>query len=364
MAAKKKRDRPEITFDYACDALMRALDGPARREVVDGLVRTGRLRESLERLRAAMREHAFRAGDETVHLARVVRQLDRKTRTEGFHVLHDWDGIAERLNEDMIPVDVLTFLMDKSTPAGREASILAILLDYYFLYVLSLLSLRAWDDGDPDASFARLDALVERLQGPDGSGHRFVDDPETLVHLATSHFEAEDASYDALLERARKLGAMRRCRMALSHAGILACHLRFGFEATYGRDLVKTRDDNVADYPWLLFALSTLLEAVDAEPPPGAPAYRERLLEGLLNGLSPDPRAFVGKMPELLSPLADELERFRERFLSERDRLLDAMKVCEPEADGYSPLGFHFNFVHNVLKAMVVDALLRGEPGA
>ena len=39
----------------------------------------------------------------------------------------------------------------------------------------------------------------------------------------------------------------------------MGSHLRFGFEATYGRDTVVMRDDNVADYPWLCFALATLM---------------------------------------------------------------------------------------------------------
>ena len=32
-----------------------------------------------------------------------------------------------------------------------------------------------------------------------------------------------------------------------------------------------------------------------------------------------------------------------------------------PSEDAYSPIAFYFNFSHNLLKAMVVDALLRGE---
>ncbi len=40
----------------------------------------------------------------------------------------------------------------------------------------------------------------------------------------------------------------------------MGSHLRFGFEATYGRDTVVMRDDNVADYPWLCFALLTVMQ--------------------------------------------------------------------------------------------------------
>ena len=36
--------------------------------------------------------------------------------------------------------------------------------------------MRAWDDDDPDAILERVTRLVVELQGPDGSGHHFVDD--------------------------------------------------------------------------------------------------------------------------------------------------------------------------------------------
>src|SRR5207247_10084647 len=50
-----------------------------------------------------------------------------------------------------------------------------------------------------------------------------------------------------------------RTNIALGHAASMGCHLRFGFEATCGRDTVALRDDNTADYPWLCFALATLM---------------------------------------------------------------------------------------------------------
>ena len=47
--------------------------------------------------------------------------------------------------------------------------------------------------------------------------------------------------------------------MALGHAASMGSHLRFGFEATYARDTVIMRNDNVTDYPWLSFSLATLM---------------------------------------------------------------------------------------------------------
>ena len=49
-------------------------------------------------------------------------------------------------------------------------------------------------------------------------------------------------------------------------------HLRFGFETTYGKDAVQMRDDNAADYPWLRYALITLLTELNTSYP-NAPAY-------------------------------------------------------------------------------------------
>ena len=141
----------------------------------------------------------------------------------------------------------------------------------------------------------------------------------------------------------------------------MGSHLRFGFEATYGRDTVVMRDDNVADYPWLCFALVTVmqehvrLEADGADDEDQAP-----IIEAILNGLSADARAFVGEPPASLSNSDDDRVAFRALFLQHRDALVDAFQRYKPAADLYSPLAFFFNFSHNVLKGTVVDALLRG----
>ena len=123
----------------------------------------------------------------------------------------------------------------------------------------------------------------------------------------------------------------------------MGCHLRFGFEATYGRDTIVMRNDNVADYPWLSFALSTLMDEYAAGRDPA-------VAEGLLNGLSPDALAFVKTPP------------FAEAFAAHREELVDRFEALRPSDGAYSPLSFFFNFSHNVVKGTVVDALLRGVP--
>ena len=137
---------------------------------------------------------------------------------------------------------------------------LAVLLDYYLMYLLALLSLRVWDDGAADDNLARLEALLAEVQGPGGSGQRFCDDAEALMLVATAHFELQERGYGLLLERVRTLAPRRRTRVALQHAAAMGCHLRFGFEATYARDTIRMRDDNVADYPWLCFAVAGAMD--------------------------------------------------------------------------------------------------------
>ena len=310
-----------------------------------------------------MRANLFQAGSGQVFLERTIRALDTRTREDGFHVLIDWDGKAEKFNEETIPVDVVLFLLDMPEPQKSRETVLAILLDYYFFYALALLSLRAWDEGSADTNFDRLTRLLGELHGPDGSGHYFVSNAETLILIAIAHFEYDIGAYDRLLAKVRTLNLEHRTRVALAHAAILGSHLRFGFETNYERDIIKMRIDNVPDYPWVLAALATLMEAYTRLSKAGTEGdARDTIVEGLLNGLSTDPRAFVGTPPSSLEPYQDMLRSFHERFSTYRDDLLEAFEGQRPSADTYSPVALYFNFPHNVLKAIVVDALLREEP--
>src|SRR5262249_62222890 len=122
-----------------------------------------------------------------------------------------------------------------------------------------------------------------------------------------------------LLRRVKTLNHAHRVRVAIDHASSMGCHLRFGFEATYGRDTTQMRDDNVADYPWLCFALETLMREyarlrdarVDADG-------RVAIVEAMVNGLSPDARAFLGAAPTSLAACAVEREAVRDGFFASR----------------------------------------------
>jgi hypothetical protein len=361
--SKGSRSKPELTFDGACALMERILGGAIRREILGEVARSKNFDKALLRLRESLRSHRFGTGSGQVSLDRMVNRFDSRTRQDGFHVLHDWDGKADRFNEESIPVDVLNFTMRSEVAEPHREKALAILLDYYFMYVLALMSLRVWDEPDASDHLDRLTDLVHELQGPEGSGQKLADNAETLLFIGTSHFEPDAGAYDRMLEKVRSLNEPHRRNAALVHAAILASHLRFGFEATYGRDVIAMREDNTPDYPWLSFALSTLMNAYARMHDEGVQGIeRQRVVESLLNGLTADPRAFVGgNPPAALAAHEGERSRFRELFLRYRPDLLREFEDHRPSDQAYSPLSFFFNFSHNTLKAIVVDALLRGE---
>lgn len=355
-------------FRDACALVEAALDGDARARLVADVARSSPLGRALARLRERMRSNSFDV---------FLPEYDLRTRQEGFHALHDWDGKAETVLGDTIPVDVLDYVARGRGQDDTNAHTLAILLDYYYLHVLSLLALRVWDEGDADQNLGRVGALLALLQGANGSGQRFVADAGTLILLATSHYEEVERGYGRLLERVRRLNRGHQLEIALGHASSMGCHLRFGFEATYRRDTVRMRDDNVADYPWLCYALATLMREYIARvpvAPPPAPSTRradssqtggcDRIVEALVNGLSADARAFVGAPPASLAGAGAERAEFRDAFLARRADLLAAFERHRPAEGRYTPLALFFNFSHNVVKGAVVDALLTGETWA
>jgi hypothetical protein len=338
------------SFADACALVESALD--ARTRLVDDLSRSKPLGHALNRLRDHMRANSFDA---------FLPQYDHRTRQEGFHALHDWDGRAEQVLGDTIPVDVLDYVLRQRAQVDTNPRTIAVLLDYYYVHVLSLLALRVWDEGDADANLDRVGALLARLQGEGGSGQPLVADAETLILVATSHYEAVERGYDRLLRRVRTLSPAHQLRVALGHASSMGCHLRFGFEATYRRDTVSMREDNVADYPWLCYALVTLMREYVSSPN-RSPASGSPVIEAMVNGLSADARAFVGAPPALLAGAEAERAEFRDAFLAYRGDLIAAFERYRPVDGRYTPLSFFFNFSHNVLKGTVADAAARGEP--
>src|SRR5690349_23164076 len=247
----------------ACAQLESLLDSPLRRDVATVAAKQSTMGRGIDYLAERMRSHTWGAGGRDFNLAATIDGLDLATRAEGLHVLHDWNGKEDRVTDDSIAVDALQFAAEHIGDRPANAEALAVAIDYYFLYLLALIAMRSWDDAEPGANLDRVTALLGHLQGPCGSGQRMANDAETLLLIATSHFEPSEAGYDRRLAPARALPRKNRLAMALTHAQAMGGHLRFGYEVTYGKDFKAMRDDNGADYPWLLFGLSEVMEEWD-----------------------------------------------------------------------------------------------------
>jgi hypothetical protein len=344
-----------VTFAEAHERLGEVLRGPARGEILDALTAEG-ADTALAQLRRAMHAHTFPAAGAVINLRRVVDALDARTRREGLHVLQGWDYVAHRFPDEIAPVLLLDYC-GRVGAANNGRRALAILLDQYFLAVLSLLVVRAWDDGDTNENIDRVGGLLRDLGGPQGSGVRFIDDAETLLLLAVSYFHPEERGYDSILERVKTLDSAHQVRCALTCAAIQASHLRWGLRFMYRRDVSLMRADNEVDYRWLLYSLLTLLREYSRALGGEHDEARARVVEGLVNGLSADPWAFVEKAPAFLRALQAEHDEFRELLESVRGELVKDCESQRPAAGEYSPLGFATNFLSNAAVASVVVAL-------
>ncbi len=346
-------------YDAACDRLSSVLRGPLRREIVDALSDGSGSDVPLSRLRRAMRSHTFPTASARLNLRSIVDSLDARCRREGLHILHPWDFTSHRRPDETASVLLVDYCARLDVPASRAG--LALLLDHYLLGVLSLLAVRAWDHGDANENLDVVTRLISELQGPDGSGHRFVDDAETLLLLAVSYYHPEEASYDALLGKVRTLDPAHQLRAAIPAAGMLGSHLRWGFRFMYRRDVGRMRDDNIVDYPWLLFSLLLPMREYARLCAAGVhPDERQHVVEALLNGLSADPWAFRGKAPAALTTHQAEYAEFCEFLAKHRDELLQDFALHRPTAAEFSPLAWICNFPLNAVVAAVVVAYVEG----
>lgn len=336
-----------MPFTDLCRLMTPVLAGPSRSEIVERAAEEPRLVGALARIADALGTDTLRPARGAVRLGKLMRHYDALTRADGFHVLHEWDPGAPGPHDEAVPVNVLRYVSMLRKNDATDRRVLAIVLDYYFLHVLALMAVRIWDDGDANAHLDRLSELVAHLQGPQGSGHRFVADAETLLLVATSRFEREPRGYALLLDRVRTLQPVHQVRMALSHGAALGCHLRFGYEAAYARSAHLMRDDNAPDYPWLRWSVLTLLEPFVAGVEEPA---RSVVVESLLGALAADPSHVMGD-PEVAAAIGPH-----------RSALGDACEPFRPGPAAYSPLSFFFNFSHSVVRGAVVDAMLWGEP--
>jgi len=354
-----------LSFFEACDSLEAILSVPARGRILDEVCKARTFDRGVRHLRDSMRVHAFESGGTPLFSGRWVKSFDLITRKDGFHALNDWDGKTDRFNQDIIPVEVASFAERTIRPADHSKArvAMAILLDYYLVHLLGLLALRAFDHGDPSANLDSVARLLGHLQGPLGSGQIFARDATGLILITTSHFEPDVTAYDRLLAKIRLLRPDHRLTLAMTHAAILGCHLRFGLEVTCAGDLRALRDDNLPDYPWLCDATAILLDAYASAAAKGDLESRRRISEPLLLALAPDPAALLGPdPPESLIASDSARARVREIFAARFHELIEDFETHRPHLTTYSPFSFTFNFPHNLVKGIVVDAALRGAP--
>ncbi|HXT15093.1 MAG TPA: hypothetical protein VN706_05655 [Gemmatimonadaceae bacterium] len=344
-----------MSYAGALELLENALAGERRRAILDTLEASGDFTRALARLRVAMRTNTFPSANGPLALERFVRTFDTRTRSEGFHVLESWDYRAHRFSENTVPVLMLDRCVPDAVPPDRRRAALALLLDQYFLALVGLLAVRAWDDGDPNANFDRVTSLVAALNGSNGSGQRFVEDAETVLLVAISHYHPHEPAYDTLIDRVWTLDEDHRLRLATACSATLGSHLRWGHRFMYQRDISRMRADNVVDYPWLLFSLVTLARAVGRASP--GSMERKRISEALLNGLSADPWAFTGKVPRSLERFSAEHATLRTMLQDGRAMWHEAFSVHQPRPGTFTPLGLLCNFLCNAIVAMVDTGL-------
>ena len=353
--------KDRVTCDEACEILETVLRGSVRAQILDETQKAATFEQALGRMRTGMRSHNFRTASGKLTLDQLARTLDRRTREVGFHVLHEWHHTGHRFTEENTPVLMLDFFARKRVVPPDPRTSLSILLDYYFLHLLALCAMRAWDGTDANTTLERVTRLVGDLQGPQGSGHQFVECAESLLIHAVSQFHPDDQAYLSLVLKVRHIDQSHQLHFARLSTAALAGHLRWGFAVMYKRDLGRMREDNVADYPWLMIALETLMRGYARMHDTGLTGpERDDVVEGILNGLTPDPWAFFDQPPASLSAYQTEYAEFRQLFEKYQDPLMEDFARHRPGKETFSPLDFHFSFPHNGMVALVMLALLDG----
>ncbi len=362
MARHSKHQRSGITYASACDLIEHALSDGMRSRILDAITAYDGFGGSAMALRNAMRTHTFPTGAEVLRLHPIVQSFDARAQRTGLHVLQSWDYVAHRFAPNSTPVLMLDRFARDDTPVGRQRDTLSVLLDHYFVSVLGLIVVRAWDEGDTNDNLDRVSSLLHALQRHDSSNCRFVTDAETLLLLAVSHYHPDEAVYEQIARRFDALTDARRRRMAEACAAVLGGHLRWGLRHMYRRDVALMHADNVVDYPFVVYGVLTLLRDFEAERSAGIGGLAHaRTVEALLNGLSADPTFATNRTPHWLRSHRAEHGELRERLLDNRETLMAELAGHQPSARRYSPLGFDANFLCNTVVAMIGTALAEPE---
>jgi hypothetical protein len=179
-----------------------------------------------------------------------------------------------------------------------------------------------------------------------------------LIGLAIAQYQPDERGFDALLGRLRSLDPAHERAMALNNAANFGAHLRWGAHFMYAHDVERMRADNVVDYPWVMHAAATLARHLAAGD------RSDVLIEGLLHVLGADPGVVLaaGEIPPVVRAMGDARAACASTLRAHKDVLVGACAAARPVPERYAPLGFHFNFLHNVLTAALAVIVVDGAP--
>jgi hypothetical protein len=121
------------------------------------------------------------------------------------------------------------------------------------------------------------------------------------------------------------------------------------------------RNDNGPDCPWLFFAVATLTKRYAQLRSEGVHGEeRDKAVEGIINGLTPDARGLIGKAPPCLAGYETQRAEFCEVFFACKTDLLAEFKARRPSHQAHSPLSLNCNFPHNAVKGIAANAIRSG----
>lgn len=179
-------------------------------------------------------------------------------------------------------------------------------IDAYFVTFLALLTLRAWDNGDPGENLDETGRLLDFFHsGEHWSGQRFFSSPMALLDYATAMPTIGDdaATYLSFHKKIEKLSLQRQREFHRNLLGHTARHLR----SFYVQDMdiyiwnAGSENTNAVDYLGIMVSINWLLK--DAARPELDAAEKRKNLDAVLQGISAEPRGLLDE--KLLNKLAE-----------------------------------------------------------
>src|SRR5438045_1299320 len=99
----------EPTYSESCSLMERVLRGDIRRKILAGC--------ALPRLRDSFKSQIFRAAGQQFDLNAIALKWDSQIPGVGFHVLHDWNGKTDKLQDEIISVEVTDYFIGMAPDA-------------------------------------------------------------------------------------------------------------------------------------------------------------------------------------------------------------------------------------------------------